>query len=204
MVKSVGLKQVFFLLFLITLAVLVKAQRFEGGVVVGLSGSQVDGDGYGGYKKAGIYSGLWVRMPIAERLDIQAELAFSQKGSKRLPDKNGNIHYLLKLNYVDFPLSVRYNISDKIGIESGFNAGFFAGAKEYLNYEPIDYGDFHKVELAFLLGLYWNMYDNISIGVRNSNSILSIRKTKPNGSVKRIFDTGQYNNVLTIQVLVKL
>lgn len=204
MVKSLGSKQVFFLLILIALSISAMAQRFEGGVVVGLSGTQVDGDGYGGYKKAGIYSGLWIRLPIAERLDLQAELAYSQKGSKRLPDKNGNIHYLLKLNYVDLPLFLRYNISDKIGIEGGFNTGFFAGAKEYLDDFPTDYGDFHKMELAFLLGLYWNMNDNISVGIRNSRSILSIRKTKPNGSVRRIFDTGQYNDVLTINVQVKL
>jgi hypothetical protein len=36
------------------------SQQFEGGVLGGLTASQIDGDSYKGYNKVGIQAGAWV------------------------------------------------------------------------------------------------------------------------------------------------
>jgi len=42
-------------------------QQFHGGVITGLAGSQVAGDTYSGYKKAGIFVGGYVSLNVAEK-----------------------------------------------------------------------------------------------------------------------------------------
>ena len=37
------------------------AQYFDGGIIGGLSASQIDGDSFAGYKKVGLLGGAWVR-----------------------------------------------------------------------------------------------------------------------------------------------
>ena len=43
------------------------AQKFTGGLKLGLVGSQVAGDLYGGYNKAGINAGGWIGLPVSPK-----------------------------------------------------------------------------------------------------------------------------------------
>ena len=56
-----------YFLFIILLAAFsfVKAQRFNGGVLAGFNGSQVEGDNYKGYNKPGAVAGFYVETDIA-------------------------------------------------------------------------------------------------------------------------------------------
>jgi hypothetical protein len=67
-------------------------QRFKVGVKAGLSTSQVDGDTYGGYNKAGFDGGIFVTGKINEKWTSQFEMIFIQKGSKHNSDpENGDV-----------------------------------------------------------------------------------------------------------------
>ncbi len=57
------------LLFLMTLLKLTSlSQNFKGGLIAGLSASQVNGDTYGGYNKAGLIFGGYANKTISEKL----------------------------------------------------------------------------------------------------------------------------------------
>ena len=44
---------------------LVKAQRFDGGILAGFNGAQVEGDTYKGYNKPGAVAGFYVQTDLA-------------------------------------------------------------------------------------------------------------------------------------------
>ncbi len=101
---------IFFIFGVMTAA----GQQFHGGVITGLAGSQVAGDTYSGYKKAGIFVGGYVSLNVAEKSAIHMELTYFQKGSRENPtEKNGYQSYLLRLNYIEMPVLYQY-IAGKI------------------------------------------------------------------------------------------
>ena len=53
------------LLLLIFYSTTVASQNFKGGVIVGISTSQVSGDELGGYNKAGAYLGVFTQYPLS-------------------------------------------------------------------------------------------------------------------------------------------
>ena len=75
----------FILLFLVFQACknISTAQPFFGGVSAGLNVSQVDGDGFSGYNKAGLYAGFFVNTMIREKMGAQFEIRYSEKGSSK-------------------------------------------------------------------------------------------------------------------------
>ena len=44
-----------------------KSQVFKSGLILGLSGSQVEGDGYGGYNKLGFIAGGFTNTNLSEK-----------------------------------------------------------------------------------------------------------------------------------------
>jgi len=58
-----------------------RPQNFEGGVLLGLTASQIDGDNYRGYNKVGLQGGGWVRRMFTYTVGGQMELRYVQKGA---------------------------------------------------------------------------------------------------------------------------
>jgi hypothetical protein len=72
-----GFKKLLCIFLLSMLAsIAAKAQQFNGGFAAGIVGSQVAGDTYSGFNKAGIYAGGWVNLPMKERTAWQMELDY--------------------------------------------------------------------------------------------------------------------------------
>ncbi|MEL6924536.1 MAG: porin family protein, partial [Bacteroidota bacterium] len=82
--------------------------RFNAGLMLGNSMSQLDGDDFTGFDKSGIRGGLKGMIFLNDKLDITAGLLFNQKGSRFenpnlnavRSDKNRIIH----LDYMEVPL----------------------------------------------------------------------------------------------------
>jgi len=56
------------------------------GVQAGLVGSQVEGDNYWGYNKAGFYGGVYSNRRLNDRASFQLEFNYIQKGSHQNPN----------------------------------------------------------------------------------------------------------------------
>ena len=50
------------------------SQQFNGGLMAGVAGTQVAGDNYSGFHKAGIFAGGFVNLLISEHSAFQMEL----------------------------------------------------------------------------------------------------------------------------------
>ena len=59
------------------------AQQFKGGFYIGFLATQVDGDDFSGYKKPGLFFGMFANIPFKNgKIKLQMEIDYAQKGSR--------------------------------------------------------------------------------------------------------------------------
>lgn len=183
------------------------AQKFEGGVVLGLVGSQVAGDQLSGYKKAGLNAGGWINLPIGEKSKLQMELTYIQKGSRDNPDyeKEKFDSYLMRLGYVQLPVIYLYQYNNFLGFEAGLGMNFLIHSNEKIDgyKEPIE-SPFKRTNLCFTGGMSFRITNLIRVSLRTDNSLFSIRKNKKTGDVWRFWDHGQFSDALLLSAYYKL
>lgn len=170
--------------------------RFRAGLKAGISTSQVEGDTYGGFDKFGFDGGLTLNAGLNEKWKAQFEILFVQKGSKHIGDANkGDLSfYLMQLNYVEVPLLIQYQ-EKKFTFEAGPGFAYLINAKEYTEYgEVYNPIPFYSTEISASLGIHYEIYKNIGMTWRFTNSILPIRRYASGASFW--FNPGQRNNVL--------
>lgn len=171
-------------------------KRFNAGLKAGVSTSQVEGDSYSGFNKAGMDGGIYVTGKINDKWTAQMEMIFIQKGSKHNsnPDKDDYTYYYLGLNYIEVPLMVQFH-QKKFAFEAGPVFGYLASTKEYNESGDIYSAQpFIKDEIAVATGICWTFYKNFSLDWRYENSVFAIRKFASGES--RWYNPGQRNNVL--------
>ena len=171
-------------------------QRFKAGLKAGLSASQVAGDTYAGYDKAGFDGGAFVTGKLNEKWSAQFEIIYIQKGSRHNsnPDKGDMTFYLLQLNYIEVPLLFQYH-QKKFTFEFGPSFGYLQKEREYNEYaELTGIRPFYKTETSYNIGISRTLYKNFSINWRFSNSFLAIRKHASGASTW--YNPGQRNHVL--------
>ena len=186
------------------MASVLNAQDFNGGILGGLSTSEISGDRLEGPNKAGFYLGGFVNRYFTERSSVQMELDFIQKGSRENPDSsNAYQSYLLRLNYIEMPVHYKYDFVEKGTLEAGLSLGVLIHSYELANgYEWTSGADFERFDLSFNIGAYYTIIQNLRINVRYSNSILPVRP-HAGGATWRA-NKGQYNEVLSFVLFYEL
>ncbi len=175
------------------------AQEFESGVFVGLVGSQVAGDVSTGYNKLGFYGGGFTRRQFTLKSEAQLEIYFIQKGARENPtEENGNVQYLMRIQYIEIPLLYIFNINKSLELHTGLACSIFIGeAYEEYNYSTsVPDTPFHTLSATFILGIEYKISDHLSASFRTNNSITPIRDHA--SGQKRFFNRGQYSDALTI------
>ena len=172
-------------------------QRFQGGVMLGLAATQIDGDNLGGYNKPGIRGGGWVNTPLSENLILQLELEFIQKGSKiSQQELKKEIYYHARLNYIQAPVLVRTSLMDRLTGGAGIAGSYLITALEdrrgsgFVN--PIE--PFDQFELSGLIELSYRLTEDLYGNVRFNYSLLPVRPHP--GEQYYWLNRGQYNNVM--------
>lgn len=199
------LRQVLFILFFI-FSVTANAQQFNGGVMLGLVGSQVAGDLYSGYNKAGISAGGWVSLAISPKSTLQMELAYLQKGSRENPDQEKDRFdtYIMRLGYIEMPFLYRIKYNTLIEFEGGLGLNFLIHSRETFNGFELTDRSFTGNNLCMILGLSVNVNEHLKINIRTNNSLFSIRKDRVSGDVWRLWDHGQFSDALVLSAYYRL
>jgi hypothetical protein len=170
----------------------VSAQRFGGGLIAGLSATQVSGDNLGGFDKAGIGAGGFVNLKFSEKFSAQMELMFIQKGSKS--NSNDSIFYRMKLQYVEVPILIGYHYK-KFIFDAGPSVGFLVSATEEDFYSVLkDQKPFNPIDLSVNIGITYPLLNRLYLNWRISNSVIPIRE-HASGATFRL-NRGQYNSML--------
>ena len=195
------IKKIFILTLFLLFVSAVFAQRFEGGVLVGLNATQVEGDTYKGYYKPGLVAGFYVQTDIAPAIFAAMEIKYAQKGARNKPVKNDPTKYIMRLGYIDIPAYIAFRTNDRGSIIAGLSTGILVHAKEYDNYGeyPVeDQNAFNTIDLQAMAGFQFDFLDNMKVDLRFALSIIPIRghpgETPPN----QYWINNQFNNVISL------
>ena len=181
----------------------IQAQDFGGGVILGLSTSQVGGDDLAGFHKAGLLLGVFANKSITELLSFQMEMTYIQKGSNN-PNMNNVEHpnyskQDISLSYIEVPLLLQHNQSDKLKIEGGVLIAYLVDGhyNDFNGKMPNEPNPFTSYDIGLLLGIDYKYSENISLNTRIGNSILPIGSEDYENQVYNSSKKGKYNSVLS-------
>lgn len=202
------MKKQFYLILVFVIASLSSySQRFEGGLIGGFNASQVDGDLYKGYHKPGIALGGYVQTNLSRTIYAGMELKLMQKGSRNIDSLaiEGQIKYVMRLNYVDLPVYLGIRTSEKISLLLGVSPGYLISGIEYNDYGKFpeqDQNAFNDFDFQGWLGFRFQITKRLYIDLRGSYSLLPIRKQK--GDALWYWKSNQFNNMLSTTALYRL
>ena len=179
------LKHSFFIAFFLLFTSFAHSQKFEAAIISGITANQIDGDQQYGYDKLGVLGGVQILLPINEKLFIQLNSYFINKGAVKRNENTGIILFRSQLNYIEIPVLIGYTFYPKISIHAGIGTAYFIGAKLEENSLSIDINsyDFKKFDFQPIVGISYQISMRIGIETRFSYSFASIRT-----------DFGWYNN----------
>jgi len=178
------------------------AQKFKGGTTAGLVGSQIAGDTYSGYNKAGIFAGAFVQLSLGGNSSMQMELTYFQKGSRENPDEKNNYNfYLFRANYIELPLLYQYNFGRFI-VEAGPSAGFLTGfyQEDVHSNTNSNTSNMAKITIQANLGIVFQATESWHFMIRTNNSLMNIQSKDASGDIRRFWDYGKYNDSLVLGI----
>ncbi len=160
---------------------------FTGGLLFGLNASQVDGDNFGGYRKAGVTAGAAVYINTRKRVGFSLELLYSQKGARGVASANNLTvgsyfeHYKMKLNYIETPVMVHFFYTPKIHIKIGASYNALINSKEsYESYYPLFLDEklypFNKYYVDGIIGVSY-VWNHFILDARFQYGITPVRKS---------------------------
>jgi len=192
-------------LFLL-MATAVSAQRFDGGALLGLNATQVEGDTYKGYSKPGLVAGFYVQTDIAPAIFAAMELKFDQKGARKKSTEKDPTKYIMRLNYIDLPVYMAFRTNDKSSILAGIQPGFLLSGKEFDidgEFPPEDQNEFNPIDLQALVGFQFDVMDKLKADLRFALSVLPVRG-KPGVNSPNYWLNSQFNNVITLAMYYQI
>jgi len=181
------------LIVLIFLPVMATAQRFKGGIVLGMNVSQIDGDNFAGYNKAGLVGGAFVFTDFNEKWSALMEIRYAAKGSAAPKYYSYTKKFLLQ--YIEIPLLAQYEPVNKLKLQFGVSFGYLFNASQndgygYEKFEEIP----SRVEIAACVGITYSLTAHLDVNARFSYSMLPVFSDYTGST----WGTGAwYNNVLT-------
>ncbi|MBE0661029.1 MAG: outer membrane beta-barrel protein [Bacteroidales bacterium] len=199
--------QILFSFAIILLSFSSFAQGFTGGIKAGVVGSQVDGDGYRGFNKPGIFGGAYVNLRTSELSAFQMEIAFVQKGSRKNPnyEKDDFEQYLLRTDYVELAFLYHLVYSDKLTFEAGPSFGYLMSTYEERNQMETVAVPFRKSVINYIAGMYYYLNDRTAVNLRINNAVLSLRDyERLPGDTYRFFHYGQFNIAMVLGLQYRL
>ncbi len=176
---------------------------FSFGLSLGLSGVQLDGDGYGGYHHLWPTGGFFVRCQLPKQWSVRLGFDYFSKGArghaKRL-DAERTVHSVT-FHYLELPLVFEYLLSGRFQLAFGSGFGYLVSASQQHEGRDVDLSGVRKPDkvewtaqasVGYLFTAHW------AARFGASYSILPVRG-KPSW-VDSPVRTGQYNNTLHLRL----
>ena len=181
---------------------------FYAGLAIGINASQIDGDNFSGFHKAGLNAGIVSYIKFKPKLYGNIELLYSAKGARDVKEYNSPqvgtvpVIYTAKLNYVEIPLLLHYQAQDRIHAGAGLSYSRLFSAKEAIDEvipnsinrrEP----NFKQEDINLLLSICYQLSGNLFARARYQYSLTTIRDA---AQIPIEFGTpAQFNNLFALQ-----
>ncbi|MES2388233.1 MAG: porin family protein [Bacteroidota bacterium] len=190
--------------FLSVMCLIGVAQGFRGRVILGLNGSQVDGDQRTGWHRFGLVAGFGAEFPVNPKFSVEPEFLYSAKGSIT-SDKEldaGMAPFQFAFRYVELPVQFNYYMRKDLRFRLGLIPQYLLSAKADagtgIGYE--DYYDrLNKIDIMGSAGLEYLLSDRFAAGMQYNYSMIPINKGGADFSIIGLRG-GMYNNVLSFTI----
>lgn len=186
------------------------AQSFEGKIILGLNASQIDGDGLSGFNKPGILAGIAAAFPITEKMSVEPQVLFSQKGSRTSNNQlDAGLPYIIfRTSYVELPVLLNYKISSEpdLYFQGGLSANYLLSARldngTNLGFVDVE-NSFRKIDYCIQAGLEYRINKQWGLHIRHVYSVRNMNKNwlyvfsgNPNAAIR----SNAYNNTISFTV----
>ena len=171
---------------------------FDGGFTGGFNFSQVDGDLYAGFNKAGFTAGPIIHINFTRTWSTSIELTYSQKGARNAPNPNLPNEYILKLDYAEIPVLANYNDKNRLIFQAGLAYGRLIKVDEKLNGATITNEEaYYNDELSYIIGGTFLVGEmkHWGVNVRYQGSITTIGESANPAIV------GKINRLITFKAI---
>jgi hypothetical protein len=123
---------------------------------------------YEGKAKVGFIGGLYWEFRISEKISLMSNLLYSQRGENGKGDLSN-----VKLGYFNMPLTIKYNLSDKLGISTGINSDLLLS----VDGDGVNKDDFKKSDWAIPVGISYDIDNNLQLGIIYNIGLSNITKS---------------------------
>ena len=180
------------------------AQFFKGGLIIGLTGSQMDGDMLTGYNKLGITTGFFIRHDISKKLAIQSDYKYVMKGAATNITNSATTGYSQTLHYIEVPLTAIMGISKKIEGEVGLAAAMLMYDSYYnVSDGSYDRSNMNKYDISSIFGITYFYSEKVNVNLKISYSLAPVSHNLPSNP-SLLGSNGQFNNVLELAIYYKI
>lgn len=188
------------------------SQSFNAGLDIGLTSSQISGDGFYGFGQFGITGGAFIQYPISDNWSVALNFCWNSKGARKYLSSSNSVSYRLRANYIDLPLTVSYYWNNFIFF-GGPSINVFVNHRELINNLPSSpERPFKSLEWAIVGGIGYQINDHMTVNGIFNNSILPVRDHLNPGAYptprfvlgsfhQNILNKGQYFTSLSIKLI---
>lgn len=162
-------------------------ERFTGGLVAGVTASQIDGDASAGYNKLGLMGGARGGIRLKKQIESSIELLYVQRGAQDELVQSNPTNFSITLHYIEVPVQV--HIKDWLTEDSNnqpfyrvhFNGGLSfsrlmrSAVRDDLSAVSAVAPDFlQQNDLSVTLGFTWFTNSHLGFNFRWVRSIIPI------------------------------
>jgi hypothetical protein len=155
-------------------------QNFKGGILLGVCGSQIDGDDQYGYKKPGLVLGAFVIRPFTDKSSLKIETYYIGKGAVKndeLPDGITLQVFNTSLHYVEMPFLFDYKLLPKLNIAIGIAPSYLFAHRltTFKSTVPKELYEIASFDIQPMGQVEFFLTDHIRSSIRLSYSAFDIR-----------------------------
>jgi len=196
MLLNMKLTRALFLFFTLFACSMDAQQAFNAGIAIGMTTSQISGDGLGGWDKFGITGGAYVNAPFNKKNGLRIGLYYSEKGSRTKRDTLNFNTFSYRLNYIEVPVQWSYQNGPFT-----FLSGLYYGQiiKQEILANQLTYPvspPFRNFDIGLGLGAIIQLGDHLFIEGKFSSSIIPTRPSPNFANQNSYYEKGNYNQVL--------
>ncbi len=213
------MKFIHYIIFTLSLAYAITAnsQAIDAGIKAGVAASQISGDGYSGFNKAGVIFGGFAKINLRDQHHIQFEITYTQKGSRKNPktSEGDTDFFLLRMDYIEVPILYQYDYKSFT-----FEVGPYVSTlvNSYLEDEngpfsiPSSLSQFKNFDVGVTAGAAFNLNEHIIMSWRFSNSLTPVRYFESIGTINNLalgagglnrFNAGMFHSYISFTLHYK-
>lgn len=197
---------------LLGLTAAAQAQNFEAALWAGANFSQIGGDDLAGFNHGGFAGGTRVTYPVNERWQVGGEIYFSHRGSQRNVEEEPpgkGAWDKAALNYIDIPLIVVYQPTDRIVGYGGLGVGILLGGDIFSETVANNVeGEFKSTDFFGQLGLGYKLSNRLEAMLRYQLSVANFSEAESQVITeygnRLVWITGLFHSVAQVGVVFHL